>query len=486
MPTSSTPADILQISDSRIAYFIHLMNQKNLELHSLTILQNGEKIFSKGFYPFSATEPHAVFSCSKSFISTAMGLLWDQGLLQLDHTLVHYFPEYQNLSEYPAANTTVRELLTMAMGANAEPYLEPGTDWVPRLMMKPLSWPNGQKYFYASMCTYLLSAILTQITGKSACDFLREKILSKLGITNCYWEEDRCGRSTGGWGMHISTEDMAKFGQFILDKGVINGEQILSSEWIDMATSVQIETAPVYSKSRTENCQGYGFQFWMCTHDAVRASGLYGQLCMIQPKNNLVVSITSAAGGSQAILDCFFEAMDCKEVPKQFQQMPALEIKTASGIAKTTAIHHLQDRCSKYSMNFEKNESYLDSISLDFYTENEQNKLKLTVSRRGMDYTLIAGENIWNGFTENFHRFSPYDRLEYATDQVTGFIPGTGFASYGWVDECTLQIKMRHSDQAARYTITIYFDAEYLTFEYQVTEMQSDFTLGRAVAKLPS
>ena len=137
-------------------------------------------------------------------------------------------------------------------------------------------------------------------------------------------------------------------------------------------------------------------------------------------------------------------------------------------------------------MNFEKNESYLDSISLDFYTENEQNKLKLTVSRRGMDYTLIAGENIWNGFTENFHRFSPYDRLEYATDQVTGFIPGTGFASYGWVDECTLQIKMRHSDQAARYTITIYFDAEYLTFEYHVTEMQSDFTLGRAVAKLPS
>lgn len=478
--------DKASITNEQIAYFIHLMNEKNLELHSVTILQNGKKVFSKGFFPFSPTEPHAVFSCSKSFISAAIGLLWDQGIIRLDAPIIEYFPQYQHLAHKPAAQTTVHELLTMAMGENAEPYLEPDSDWVPRLLSKPLSWPNGTKYFYASMCTYLLSAIITQLTGSTACDFLRKNIFSKLGIKNCYWEEDRYGRNTGGWGLHISTEDMAKFGQFILNKGKINDEQILSVQWIDMATSLQIETATVYPASRIENCQGYGYQFWLCTHDAFRASGLYGQLCMIQPKNQLVLSVTSSAGGSQAILDCFFEALDTQTIPKTMCNFPVFEITPAATTFLTKPIELLQEKLRKQTLSFKANEACLDSIYLDFFMKDSKKILKLCLTRHKETFTLLAGENIWHSFFENFHRFSPYDRLEYATDQVSGFTSGIGYASYGWLDECTLQIRMRHSDQAARYQIMIYFDAEYLTFEYQVTEMQSHFTFAHAVAKLPA
>ncbi len=126
--------------------------------------------------------------------------------------------------------------------------------------------------------------------------YLDEKLFSKLGISNFYWEEDGMGRNTGGWGLHISTEDMARFGQFLLDNGTVDGASLLSENWIQMATSFQIETAPDYPLSKTENRNGYGYQFWLCSHDAYRASGLYGQLCMVQPVNGLVLSVTSAAG----------------------------------------------------------------------------------------------------------------------------------------------------------------------------------------------
>jgi CubicO group peptidase (beta-lactamase class C family) len=300
----------------------------------------------------------------------------------------------------------------MSMGQNYEPVLIYGKDWVKSLLTKHQTWPAGSRFFYASMCTYLLSAIVTRITGVTVAQYLDEKLFSKLGISNFYWEEDGMGRNTGGWGLHISTEDMARFGQFLLDNGTVDGASLLSENWIQMATSFQIETAPDYPLSKTENRNGYGYQFWLCSHDAYRASGLYGQLCMVQPVNGLVLSVTSAAG-----------------------------------INLTSFIMALMSQVNSKKLIFMDNEFLLDFVMLEFF-EDTYNKLflKLSLSRRGKVYELRAARHSWQPFQSNFYKFSPFDRLNYATDQVPGYKSGTSFASFAWLDECTLEIMMRYTD----------------------------------------
>lgn len=499
------------VTPQTAARFLRFMEERKLELHSVTLLQDGRTVLSQGYFPFAPTQLHPVFSCSKSFLSTAVGFLYDEKKLDLNDSLEQYFPEYGDGTDSLAGQTTLRQLLTMSMGQNYEPLLVRGTDWVRSLLAKRQSWPAGSRFYYASMCTYLLSAVVTRITGKTAAGFLEEKLFSKLGIQDYYWEEDGMGRNTGGWGLHISTQDMARFGQFVLDRGWVNGESLLSEDWIDMATSLQIETSPWYPAGRTENRQGYGYQFWMCTHGAFRASGLYGQLCMIQPDNRLVLAVTSAAGGSQPILDAFFEAMDTGDgtgrdgvsgdadgtgrdgisgdAPSREPFVPGAAVSPrhcimpSVGIPPAPYIQSIIRQINSRKLPFMDNEFCMEHIMLEFYGEPPHGPLlRLALCRRRKTYMLEAAYQCWNPFHGSFHLFSPFDRLEYATDQVKGYTPGTGYASYAWPDECTLEVTARHTDQAARYRILIYFDADCLTVEYKVTELQSDFTYAKASA----
>lgn len=233
MNNYSTPSGTVTFTQQKAEHFLRLIEKQQLELHSVTLLQNGQTILSKGYFPFNPNQLHPVFSCSKSFISVAVGFLYDEQKLNLTDKLVDFFPEYASITDPLPGQTTLHQLLTMSMGQNYEPVLSCKKDWVHSLMSKRQSWPGGSRYFYASMCTYLLSAVVTRITGKTAAAYLDEKLFSKLGISQYYWEEDRMGRNTGGWGLHIGTEDMARFGQFLLDKGTVNGKSLLSEEWID-------------------------------------------------------------------------------------------------------------------------------------------------------------------------------------------------------------------------------------------------------------
>ena len=143
--------------------------------------------------------------------------------------------------------------------------------------------------------------------------------------------------------MHLATQDLAKYGLCLLHHGVYNGEQVIPESWVVAATAKQVENASEYPVARSENRQGYGYQFWMCTHDAFRCSGLHGQLCFVQPKNQLVIAMSNATTGSQAVLNCLFEAMD---YPKTVEPFTEFSIPMAGGKASSCDTIALQGTLS--------------------------------------------------------------------------------------------------------------------------------------------
>ena len=117
---------------------------------------------------------------------------------------------------------------------------------------------------------------MTKVTGRTVADYLEEKLFRPLGITRYHWDESTDGYSAGGWGLYLTTESMAKMGQFYLQKGVWNGVRLLDEAWFDEATKPQIYQ---YDRSNPEAVaaaegddwkQGYGYQLWVCTHDSYR------------------------------------------------------------------------------------------------------------------------------------------------------------------------------------------------------------------------
>ena len=161
----------------------------------------------------------------------------------------------------------------------------------------------GSLFVYNTAATYMLSAILQKLTGQTLLDYLTPRLFDPLGIVGATWETCPRGISTGGFGLNIKTEDIAKFGQLYLQQGAWNGQQLLSPEWIDEATRKHIDNDNVAVEWR----QGYGYQFWRCRHNAYRGDGAFGQFCIVLPEKDLVVAITSGTNDMQGVMDGIWE-----------------------------------------------------------------------------------------------------------------------------------------------------------------------------------
>lgn len=116
----------------------------------------------------------------------------------------------------------------------------------------------GTKFIYNSGATYMLSAIVQKVAGQRVLDYLQPRLFAPLGIHSAEWDTCPSGINTGGWGLSLRTEDIARFGLFYLQCGVWNGKQILPEEWVLEATSKQI---PNDEDEQSDFQQGYGYQF---------------------------------------------------------------------------------------------------------------------------------------------------------------------------------------------------------------------------------
>lgn len=274
------------------------------ELHSMVIIKDG-KLLYENYAP--GQEPdyyHILWSASKTFTATAIGFAVQEGLLTIDDKVISFFDESELPEEISPEleKLCIWDLLTMSAGFNEDILSKTEAGVVEHPAAYTLAcgfkWEPGTKFGYNSMESYLLSAIITKITGLTCEEFLTPRLFEPLGIRKHLWETSVEGYSMGGWGLHITTRSFAKMGQFFASKGKWNGKQLLDAEWFDQAMSVQIP-----SIGNGEWGIGYGYQMWPCnTPGCFRLDGAWGQYCLIFPDKNAAVAVNTHVHDGGAVI----------------------------------------------------------------------------------------------------------------------------------------------------------------------------------------
>ncbi|MBL8162239.1 MAG: serine hydrolase, partial [Anaerolineae bacterium] len=284
------------VASAAILEFVEALNSQVQEVHSFMLLRHGSVIAEGWWTPYGNEYPHQLFSLSKSFTSTAVGLAVSEGHFSIDDPVVSFFPD-----EAPAdgsellAALRVRHLLSMNTGQDSDTWSfmvdRPDGDWIKGFFSVPVLHAPGTHFVYNTGATYMLSAIVQKTTGMKVVDYLAPRLFQPLGITNAAWRDSPQGITAGGIGLSLKTEDVARFGQLYLQHGRWQGQQVVSEAWIAEATAFQSANG---DDPNNDWAQGYGYQFWHCRHGAYRGDGVFGQYCIVMPEQDAVLAITAA------------------------------------------------------------------------------------------------------------------------------------------------------------------------------------------------
>ena len=373
----------------------------------------------------------------------------------MDDIWLDYFPEYAKDASEAFHHITLRQILTMSIGQDAEPIVREGDDWFYNTVTKESAFLPGEKFFYNTFATCLLSPLAEKLTGKKLADLAEERLFRPLGITEYEWDEDESGHSIGGFGLHLKTEDLAKFGECIRNHGRYQGRQVLPEDYLAMATSRQIETKDGYGAEREENRQGYGFQFWMCTDNAFRCSGLHGQICYIHPENRLVIAMNCATSGSQAILDSWYRSQQQKD-----EGSVQLNLPYASGVSCTCALpNSLMNR--KWAA--EKNPYGVTSFS---FRQTEDCCLEIAIGKGGREYRFSSGYSCWKESDCDFSDFSEFFWNPGMKKEKLDFRESCLYSNYAWETPTMLHIQVRQKNHAAKWEFYLQVDHVYLDLIY--------------------
>ena len=284
------------IHSSAILDFLNKVNEQGFEVHSFMLLKNGKNIADCWWKPYAPQYRHQMFSLSKSFTSIAIGLAVEEGLLTTGTLIADIFvDEMKELGEKvdeKIRKMTVKNLLTMGTGMTYENWAwdDDNSNHILGFLSSHVKNEPGEAFFYNTLATYMCSAIITRLTGQKLVDYLMPRLFEPLGI-DPVWDEDKLGISYGGFGLNIKTEDIAVFGQMLLQKGKFNNQQLVPEAWVEEATSKQINNGDIADNDWS---QGYGYQFWRCVPEGVyRGDGMYGQYCIVMPNQNSVIAVTS-------------------------------------------------------------------------------------------------------------------------------------------------------------------------------------------------
>lgn len=304
----STP-EAQGLSSRAIERMLLDIRETGADIHSMLIMRHSHLVFEEYFAPYTAETKHSMFSCSKTFTSMLIGAAQDRGLLRLTDHVLDFFPD--RAPENPNENLramTIGDLLMMGSGHSKDtfgPMLDSAhdrdADWVRLFLEQPVDCQPGTRFVYNTGATYMLSAILTAVTGKPALTLAREWLFDAMGIGDAEWETCPRGVSMGGTGLRITPRDMLKMGMLLLGRGRWKDRQLVSSAYVLEAQQKHINNRSGDPGQDPNWAAGYGYQMWRCAFDAYRADGMGGQFIVVLPKYDMICVFTSALGGDRSI-----------------------------------------------------------------------------------------------------------------------------------------------------------------------------------------
>jgi CubicO group peptidase (beta-lactamase class C family) len=391
------------VSSSALLKFVEAADQKIESMNSFMLVRHGHVVAEGWWAPYEAESPHSLYSLSKSFTSTAVGLAIAEGKLSLDDEVLKFFPE--DAPSEPSKNLKamrVSDLLRMSTGQQTEPSRTPNQPWTKSFMAHAVPFKPGTHFLYNTSATYLLSAILQKVTGVTVLDYLKPRLFEPLGIENPTWESSPQGISAGGYGLSIRTEDIAKFGQLYLQKGEWHGKQLVPTGWVEAATARQTSNG---SNPKSDWDQGYGYQFWRSRHGAYRGDGAFGQFCVVLPEQDAVIAITSGVKDMQVVLDLVWEKLlpalkpsaldtDDESRTKLVRTLKGLALRPQTGSGTPAKV-------SGKRFVFPANDRKLEAIAL----ESDDKQDTLVARFAGVDQRIPCGRGEWKKGRIAFARF---------------------------------------------------------------------------------
>ncbi len=452
----STP-EAQGIPSAAITAFLAAAEQAECGLHSFLLLRHGHVVAEGWWDPYEPPAPHMLFSLSKSFPSTAVGLAVAEGRLSVDDPVLGFFPaEAPRKPDANLAAMRVRHLLSMSTGHDHDTtgylYQRKDGDWARAFLTRPVAHAPGTHFLYNTGATYMLSAIVQRLTGQTLLEYLRPRLLEPLGIAGATWETCPRGVNTGGFGLSVKTEDIARFGQLYLQRGRWQGRQLVPESWIADVSAVQTVNG---SNPDSDWEQGYGYQFWRCRHGAYRGDGAFGQFCVILPEQDAVVAITAGTPDMQAVLNLLWAHLlpvlgpaprpaDVAAQAALAAKLAALRLPPASGNLPPANASQLAGKW----YTFTGRRSPLQAISFDFGGAEDVCTIR---DVRG-EHRLACGRGAWVKGVTTWDPIHPRPTEHSAVQHVA--------ASGAWTASDVYEMKLYFNETPFCFTIGCQFGAD--------------------------
>ena len=273
------------------------------QLNSVIVWEDGQLQAECYFNGFTAESRHNIKSVVKSILSIGIGIAQDQGLLNVDDKISKYLMEFNEGRDLRHRMITIKHLLTMSSGIfwqGGVHYHCPMMDamrrsrnWLDYIADCQIKTTPGTVYNYKEFDVILLSAILSKATG-DAFDYINEKLFNPLEIYNERWIKspdgvyyspalDKEEEAVSA----LTAREMLKIGQLFLQKGIWNGKQIISKEYIEAAVSPSPQNS------------NYGYLWWL-GEGWYGCRGYGGQAVTVFPEQNKIV-VTQATATSRPL-----------------------------------------------------------------------------------------------------------------------------------------------------------------------------------------
>jgi CubicO group peptidase (beta-lactamase class C family) len=434
-------------------------------------VRHGQVVAEGWWSPYGAQIPHSMFSLSKSFTSTAVGLAISEGKLSLDDPVVKFFPD-----DVPTNATSnlkamrVRDLLIMSTGqlSNEVSQFSFNTNepLTREFLAMPVEHKPGTFWFYNTPGSYMLSAIVQKVTGMTVLDYLQPRLFEPLGIEHPTWDMSSQGISLGGYGLSIRTEDIARFGLLYLNKGNWHGKQLVPAAWIAAATALQTSNG---SNPDSDWEQGYGYLFWQCRHGLYRGDGAFGQFCIVMPKQDAIVVMTAGTTNTASMMNLVWDkllpAMQSKPLRADPDNLKKLKDTLASLTLpppQSSGSPGSAVQMSGWKYVFPANDQKIEAVALEFGKTNSSATLIMRYD--GIEQRINCGNGDWLK-----------GRMTYVSDIKEGRPTEQPVAASGaWTADGVYTAKIAFYETPFCVTIRLQFSGDQLLYnaEYNVVRRE--------------
>ena len=472
------------VSSDNITQFIDAASKSKTEFHSFMLLRHGKVIAEGWWNPYRSNLKHTLYSCSKSFTATAIGFAVQEKKLSLDDKVTSFFPnDLPDTVGKFLSELTVKDVLIMSDGMEPDPSFvvaAKDTNWIKGFLATPILHEPGSVFLYNSLGTYMLSAIVQKVTGQSTLDYLKPRLFDPLGIKGEDWETDLQGINTGGWGLRVKTEDMAKFAELFLQKGKWNGKQVLPASWVEEASTMKIMQNPNATQSVKDSSdwlQGYCYQMWRCRHNAYRGDGAYGQFMIVMPEEDAVLAITAETADMQDEINLVWKYLLPAFRKNKLPADAAAEARLKEKI-NSLALPLPQKNTEAMAATINgktfiasSNDMHLQNISFNF----TKDLCRVIFQTNTGVYPIFFGAGMWQEAETNM----PGPSLTTGAIENTSMIyPAKIAGSYTWKDAHTLELVLRYIESPHTERYTCHFNDNKLAID---AERSLDFGKNKTV-----